>query len=222
MIGVRTVAAARAWIADRRGVAGLEFALSLPVLAVLAIVAFDLARYTIYVRKAHLAASTMANLIARNDTGTINQNDLDAIFQTQLVVFPEIMKAARDRNQWVWATVLSSLSGIQFKTLGACGVTCVYVPYVAWTSGQGRPCGTPLIAAPAAAAPSPSTIPADIFGSGFLIVADVSFVYVPIFLRSVVGTVTIRRSFYIAPRYVTSIAYSAAAGSSFTWGCTIP
>ena len=85
---------------------------------------------------------------------------------------------------------------------------------MAWTSGQGRPCATPLTAAPATAQPDPALLPADTFGPGFLVVADVMFDYVPIFLRSVVGTVRIRRSFYIAPRYVPTIAYSAAAGSS--------
>ena len=138
------------------------------------------------------------------------------------MIFPEVMKAAQARNQWVWSTILSSVSGIQFKPQANCSGTCTYTPYVAWTSGQGRPCATPLTAAPATAQPDPALLPADTFGPGFLVVADVMFDYVPIFLRSVVGTVRIRRSFYIAPRYVPTIAYSAGAGSSFSWACPIP
>ncbi|AWN34601.1 TadE/TadG family type IV pilus assembly protein [Methylobacterium radiodurans] len=220
----------RAWIGDRRGVAGLEIAFILPILLVLALVGFDLARYTIYVRKAHLAAATMADLLARvdpdpslsNNAGRITWANLDSVFRTQLVVFPELMEEAQIRNEWVWNTVKSSLSGITFKTQAGCQSNCTYTPYVAWTGGQGRPCATPLTGAATTAQPSPSTLPADIFGPGFLVVADLLFEYRPMFLRSVVGTVTIRRSFYAIPRYVSSIVYDPNAGAGNAWVCTVP
>lgn len=220
----------RAWWRDRRGVAGLEIAFILPILLVLALVAFDLARYTIYVRKAHLAAATMADLLSRvdpdttlgNNAGRLTWANLDSVFRTQLVVFPEIMEEAQNRKEWVWNTVKASLSGIQFKTQAACKSNCTYTPYVTWTSGQGRPCATPLTGTATTAQPSPSTLPADIFGPGFLVVADLLFEYRPIFLRSVVGTVTIRRSFYAPPRYVSSIVYDPTAGTGNAWVCVVP
>ncbi|MBE7197973.1 MAG: pilus assembly protein [Parafilimonas terrae] len=220
----------RAWRADRHGVAGLEIAFILPILLVLALVAFDLARYTIYVRKAHLAAATMADLLARadpdpalgNSTGRLTWSNLDSVFRTQLVVFPELMKEAQIRNEWVWSTVRASLSGIQFKTQSGCQSNCTYTAYVAWTAGQGRPCATPLTGAATAAQPSPSTLPSDIFGPGFLVVADLVFEYRPLFLRSVVGTVTVRRSFYAPPRYVSSIVYDPTASAGNAWVCVVP
>ncbi|GJD77752.1 TadE/TadG family type IV pilus assembly protein [Methylobacterium gregans] len=219
-----------AWLSDRSGVAGLEIAFILPILLVLALVGFDLARYTIYVRKAHLAAATMADLLSRidpdpslgNNTGRLTWANLDSVFRTQLVVFPELMEEAQIRKEWVWNTVKASLSGIQFKSQAGCQSNCTYTPYVAWTSGQGRPCGMPLTGAATTAQPDPSTLPSDIFGPGFLVVADLLFEYRPLFLRSVVGTVTIRRSFYATPRYVSSIVYDPTAGAGNARVCVVP
>lgn len=223
-------ASLRAWRSDSRGVAGLEIAFILPILLVLALVAFDLARYTIYARKAHLAAATMADLLARvdpdpnlgNNAGRLTWANLDSVFRTQLVVFPELMEEAQVRKESVWTTVKATLSGVQFKGSAGCQSNCTYTPYVAWTAGQGRPCATPLTGAATTAQPSPTTLPQDIFGPGFLVVADLLFEYRPIFMRSVVGTVTIRRSFYATPRYVSSIVYDPSAGSGTAWTCVLP
>ena len=50
---------------DGRGIAIVEFALILPLLITLSAVTFDLVRYVIYMRKVELAASTLADLVAR-------------------------------------------------------------------------------------------------------------------------------------------------------------
>lgn len=206
--------------ADRRGIAIVEFALIVPVMIILSAVTFDLVRYIIMMRKVELAASTLADLVARNDTGSITQTDILAISRAQLVMFPEAMKAAREQNVSVWTLLKWSLSGVQFRTLPlGCTTTCTFVPRVTWTSGQGRSCSDVLVAAPNTAGPSPATLPNDTFGPGFLVVADVVFDYKPLIAQSVVGSVRIAKSFYLAPRYVAGIAFDPSGGTTTARAC---
>lgn len=209
---------------DRQAISAVEFALILPVVLFIALASVDVVLFMKSSHKVQLAASTMGELVAGNDTGKITQAGLDTVFQSQLVVFPEVMQVAQDRNMWVWDTILSSISGVTFKASSGCASNgnCTYTPYVAWTSGQNRPCGTPLTPTSSSAPPSPGTLPQDTFGPGFLIVVDTMFDYRPLFASSVIGTVRIKYSYYVAPRYVPSIAYDSSAGSSFSKACTVP
>lgn len=205
---------------DRRGIAIIEFALILPLLITLSAVTFDLVRYVIYMRKVELAASTLADLVARNDTGKITQTDILAISRSQLVMFPEAMSAAKDANVSVWTLLKWSLSGVQFtQTVPSCTANCTYTPKVTWTSGQKRSCTTPPVAAPNTAGPSPTTLPSDTFGPGFLVVADVVFSYKPVILQSVVGSIDIAKSFYFAPRYVAAITFDPSGGINAANAC---
>ncbi|MGU3359673.1 TadE/TadG family type IV pilus assembly protein [Methylobacterium sp. M6A4_1b] len=205
---------------DGRGIALVEFALIMPLLITLSAVTFDLVRYVIYMRKIELAASTLADLVARNDTGKITQTDIQAISRAQLVMFPEAMSTAKDANVPVWTLLKWSLSGVKFtQTVATCNANCTYTPKVAWTSGQKRSCTTPPVAAPNTAGPSPTTLPSDTFGPGFLVVADVVFSYKPLILQSVVGSIDIAKSFYVAPRYVASIAFDPSGGTTSANAC---
>jgi Flp pilus assembly protein TadG len=206
---------------DRRGIAIVEFAIIVPVLILLSAVTFDLVRYVIFMRKIELAASTMADLVARNDTGTITQADILSISRAQLVIFPEAMALARDSNVSVWTLLKWSLSGVQFRTTAGCTSGCTYVPTVSWTSGQKRPCNVPLAAAANTANPSATTLPSDTFGPGFLVVADVVFSYKPLIAQSVVGSIDIAKSFYFAPRYVSAIAFDASGGTTSANACPL-
>ncbi|NEU13088.1 hypothetical protein G3T14_13190 [Methylobacterium sp. BTF04] len=194
----------------------------LPILILLSVVAFDFSRYILYLRKVALASSTMAELIARNDTGKISQADILAFSRAQLVIFPEAMQSARGQGKSVWDITKWSLSGVQFKTTANCTSNCTYTPYVAWSSGKGRPCAVPLLAAADTDPPAPTTLPTDTFGPNFLIVADVVFTYTPVVAQSIIGTVNIAKSFYVPPRYVSAIAFDTSAGSTSAWACTVP
>ncbi|MCJ2044806.1 pilus assembly protein [Methylobacterium sp. J-078] len=206
---------------DRRGLAIVEFAVIAPVMILLSCVSVDLVRYIFFLRKVELAASTMADLVARNDTGKITQADILSISKTQLVIFPEAMKAARDGGTSVWSLLRWSLSGVQFRTLPTCTSQCTYIPTVSWTSGQKRPCLVPLQAAPNTATPSPTTLPSDTFGPGFLVVADIVYTYKPLIAQSVVGSIDIAKSFYFAPRYVSAIAFDPSGGSTSAFACPL-
>lgn len=206
---------------DRRGAAIVEFAFIVPILILLSMVTFDLVRYVIYLRKVELATSTMADLIARNDSGKITQAELLAISRSQLVMFPEAMDAARESNASVWSLLKWTLSGVQFRQPPTCTGTCPYEPKVAWTSGQKRPCGTVLTAVPNGTTPSPTTLPSETFGPGFLVVADVVFSYKPLIAQSVVGSIDIAKSFYVAPRYVSAIAFDPTGATTTANACLL-
>jgi hypothetical protein len=75
------------------------------------------------------------------------------------------------------------------------------------------------VPAPNTAGPSPTTLPSDTFGPGFLVVADVVFSYRPLILQSVVGPIDIAKSFYFAPRYVTAITFDPSGGINSANAC---
>lgn len=60
--------------------------------------------------------------------------------------------------------------------------------------------------------PSKTTLPADVFGPGSIIIVDVVFNYTPIFGLGLFGTIPIARSAYLSPRYVPLIKYAVVSG----------
>ncbi len=72
-----------------------------------------------------------------------------------------------------------------------------------------RSCGVaPVPAASDKAEPSLTTLPPDVFTSGSLIVIDLAYTFTPVFGSAFFPSVTLRRSAYVQPRYLTSVSYS--------------
>ena len=67
-----------------------------------------------------------------------------------------------------------------------------------------------------------TTLPSDTYGPASLLVVDISFTFRPLFaIRSLPGlaalnNITINRSFYTSPRYVTTVGYTSIGGDPGT------
>jgi hypothetical protein len=132
-----------------------------------------------------------------------------------MVIFPQVLADAKQQNI-AWGNDIGiTMSGLSFTAVGN-----AYVPKMLWTGGTNpRSCLIPMLPAADTTAPTPSTLPMDVFGPGSLIVVDVTFSFRPTIAPFFMQTIPISRSYYVAPRYVTSINYAGSAGSTIASSC---
>jgi TadE-like protein len=196
----------------RQAIAATEFALVLPLLVVLMLGSVEVARVIIAARNVTLVATTAVEMLSQNGTGKVNYADLHFATDSTMVIFPQILQDAAQKGI-SWKNDISvSITGVLFTpNPPTCTSSCSYNANVVWNSGPNkRTCGGLLTSAPDTAAPSKTTLPADVFGPGSLIVVDIVYNYTPMFGSAftalfgspLFGTIPIARSAYLAPRYV--------------------
>ena len=193
---------------DRRGVAALEFAIGAPMLIALLLLGVDVSRYIIATKRIENVAATIGQMISVSQTGTVSATDLQFFHDSAMVIFPQVL-ADSYAQQIAWgADIGITMSGVTFTQSGN-----TYVPHLVWTGGtMPRSCTVTMTAAPDTAAPSPSKLPADVFGPSMLVVVDVTYAFRPTIAPTFLSTIPIARSYYVAPRYVSSITYAGASG----------
>jgi len=190
-----------------RGTATLEFAIAFPVLILMLLSSVDVANLVTDSRRLQTVANTVGQLVSTTSSGSVTYADLQSAASSAVVLFPAVLSQSYVGSE-AWTSVISiSISSIVFiKTNPLCTSNCSYTARVAWSGGSvPRPCGVNLAPASDSAAPSPTTLPQDVFGPGSLIVADVVYTYTPTFLT--IASTTFRKSSFIAPRYVPASSY---------------
>jgi Flp pilus assembly protein TadG len=198
----------------RQAIAATEFALVLPLLVMLMLGSVEVARVIIAARNVTAVATTASEMLSQG-TRPVQYGDLHFASESTMVIFPQILQDAAQKGISWKNDIAISIAGVCFSPLGStdCTLQCTSncVANVAWNSGPNkRTCGVPLTSAPDTAVPSKTTLPADVFGSGSLLVVDVVFNYTPMFGSAftalfgspLFGTIPIARSAYLAPRYV--------------------
>jgi len=200
---------------SKSAIAAVEFALIMPMLVLFMLAGAETARYVNISRQLTEFTYSAASLIAERTT---NVTIYDIIFgQTSVVVtFPDILSDAARKNT-VWSSDMQyTASSVLFTpTVTGCTSSCTYTAKVGWTFGTNpRPCNTSLTAVSDTASPSPSTLPADIFSSGSIIVIDLIYTYTPIFGAKFVPSIQMKRSAYLQPRYLSSVSYTNSTGTS--------
>jgi Flp pilus assembly protein TadG len=205
----------RFWEA-RQAIAAVEFALVLPLLVILMLGSVEAARLITFARRVTLVATTAVEMLTQIGTGTINYVDLHFAVDSTMVIFPQILQdAAQKHVSWSNDIEVSIASVVFTPNPSTCTSNCSYVAIVVWNSGPAsnkRTCGVPLISAADTAAPSKTTLPADVFGPGSIVVVDIVFSCTPISGFGLFGTIPIARSAYLSPRYVPLIKYAVASG----------
>jgi hypothetical protein len=202
----------------RHAIAATEFALLLPVLIILMLGSVETARAIIAARSVTAVATTAVEMLSQNGTRKVNYIALHFATDSTMVIFPQMLQdAARKGISWK-ADISVSIAGVLFSGLPAgCITNCTsYTANVVWNSGANkRTCGVLLTSAADTAAPSKTTLPADVFPAtplpgASLLVVDIVYNYTPIFGSTftalfgapLFGTLPIARSAYLAPRYV--------------------
>ncbi len=210
---------------DRRAVAAMEFALVMPLLILVMAGAFELSRATGTARRLTSAANAAATMLATNTSGSVTYTDLHYAADSMMVNFPAVLRDSATKGIAWGSDITIALAGISFPpTVTGCTSSCTYKAKVVWTGGAAsRACGSSITSVAASNAPSATTLPSDLYtavanSSGgnnappFAVVVDVAYSWAPLVFARYFGALTIQRSAYISPRYVTQIAYSQITG----------
>jgi Flp pilus assembly protein TadG len=201
----------------RQAMAATEFALLLPLLIILMLGSVETARAIIAARSVTAVATTAVEMLSQQPS-QVTYVDLHFATDSTMVIFPQMLQdAARKGVSWK-SDISVSIAGVLFSGKPAgCTTSCTsYDANVVWNSGANkRTCGVLLTSAPDTAAPSKTTLPADVFPvapsqGALLLVVDIVYNYTPIFGSTftalfgspLFGTIPIARSAYLAPRYV--------------------
>ena len=210
----------RSFASARDGVAAIEFAFTAPILIALLFGGFELTRYIKAVRQLTAASTAVAGMIAQNTSGSVNDTDLLFFRDAIMIAYPDVLADAAAQNIAWTDDIRVTMSSINFsQTDSNCKSNCTYQAKVGWSGGSNkRPCSTLLASASDGAQPTTTTLPTDTFGPGTLIVVDIVYKYRPIVATQLLQPLPLTRSFFIQPRYVSSIAYSPN-GTNFAPTC---
>ena len=162
-----------------RGSSIVEFAIVVPILALLTMSATDLGMYILLHQKLESAANSAADLAARDDT--LNVSQLNDIYSSMA----HIMKPFD-----VGANGVAIVSGV--------GATVDNTPEVYWQlAGAGTLSATSQIGVVG----EPATMPAvlTVLAGQTVIVAEVYYQFEPLF-GSILSPITMRRTIYVRPR----------------------
>jgi Flp pilus assembly protein TadG len=200
---------------DRRGVSAIEFAFGAPVVILLLLMGVDTTRYITATKRIENVAATIGQMISVNQSGSVAYSDLQFDHDSAMVIFPQVLADAKQRNV-AWSNDIGiSMASIQFSTASGCTSNCTYVPKMMWSGGSSpRSCTAVLTPVSDTAPPSPTTLPADVFGPGSLIVVDLTFNFRPTIAPRFMSSIPIARSYYVAPRYVPAIDYTVVTGDN--------
>ena len=187
---------------DRSGSVAVEFAMVVPLMAVLMLGLYQLWTLTTDNRQIQSVAASIAQMLTQTTTGTVTDTDLSFVTDSTMVLFPGVLTDAASKNIPWYNDIQITISSVVFAEQA----NGSYVAQVAWSRGSNkRPCGINLSGQDDTAPPSVTGLPLDLFGPGSLIVVDVSFVYEPTivptwFMAST--SHTFNKSVYLQPRYI--------------------
>ena len=199
----------------RTAVAGIEFAVMLPLLLTMLFGTTDLALAIITVSRLTTAAGDVTLIASTMAVQTSNLNALTGQQAWQATTAPfAVFPAWRGPGQ----TFSITLSAVDFTADGT-GFRAETRWSVGNPKGQTvlRPCGV-LPAVPNGSAPSMAALPAGAFGPTSILVGDVSTVFVPLFTAAFVGPVAFQRSAYVSPRVNNGVTL-VGAGPAKTVSC---
>lgn len=204
------------FLEETRGFAATEFALAVPVLALMLVGFVELDRYAWATRQLENTANAIAQMLSQSTK--VQPADMKYAQDSVMVLFPRALQdSARLGTDWA-ADVKLSMATVGFTpTTPGCVSNCTYNGKVAWSGGsERRPCNVALTPAPNSSSQTPTTLPADVFGPNTVIVVDIAYSYKPLFASKIFGPLTIKRSSYLQPRYVNALPYATASDSFVT------
>jgi|SRR5580692_1196142 Flp pilus assembly protein TadG len=169
------------WIvAPTRGVAAIEFAMIMPVLVILFLATFDGGRALAVYMKVRAATYSLAAIT--NQYQTIAASDMTSITGASSTILAPYSQTP----------AVLTVSQIAISSTGKATV--------AWSYSQG---GTALVQGSSVTVPS-----ALITNSSYLIFAQVSYTFSPIFGLFTAGTINLKDNLYMTPRSSVCVVYT--------------
>jgi Flp pilus assembly protein TadG len=182
----------RNFLASTRGVAAIEFAMILPVLAMIFLATFDGGRAIACYMKMRSATYTLAAVA--NQYSTIQSSDMTSIMGATAAVMAPYSTSSTNPAVTITQIAISSKGQAT----------------VSWSYSQG---GT------APAQGSSVTLPTNlVVDSTYLIFAQVSYTYTPLFGYFGSGGITFSDNIYVTPRVSNCINYPPASVTTCTTG----
>ena len=224
---------------DDRGVAAVEFALLLPLMITLYLGSTEVTQGVLASRKMAIVSRTLSDITAQQPTATTSpctaaglcDSTMTSIFSAASVIMSPFSVAAMTDGTSMLTMTISGVSFVANATPG----TYVYNGYeaqVKWSkiaaspnAGTARSCQTKPLPVASTVAPALTNLPNGLYGSGSLIVADVTYKYLPTFGQSFLSWsssatyISMSNTTYMRPRnWTTYILYPGQSGVGT--GCT--
>lgn len=206
---------------NRSGSVAVEFAMVVPLMAVLMLGLYQMWTLTTANRQIQSVAASIAQMLTQTTTGTVTDTDLSFVTDSTMVLFPGVLTDAASKNIPWYNDIQITISSVVFveQANGS------YVAKVAWSRGSNkRPCGINLLGQADTDPPNTTGLPLDLFGPGSLIVADVSFVYTPTIIPTwfmASTSHTFNKSVYLQPRYIAPPSYITHTAAGSDGGTTV-
>jgi len=200
---------------NRRAIAAVEAALIMPIFLTFLLGSYEAIRYVNMSRRLTTLANSMATMITTR-VQPVNGNGVLFAFNSAMVIFPDVLSdPARGSTNW-WNYLSMTISNVLFTpTVAGCTTGCTYKANIDWSIGANasRSCTiAPTLVADSTIS-SLTTLPADVFNPGSLIVVDLSYPFVPLFGARYIPSITIHRSAYLQPRYMSSVSMVNTGGT---------
>ena len=229
------MAARGPFLTDKQGVSAIEFALVTPILLIIMLMGLQLITYVNAVRRVTQLTASIVQMITQAapttpgaSTATVNELDITFSAESSFVIFPYLLKDAVQRGLPWYADISINYASVSFAKKN--GLTCAVVDLsacydasVVWTSSgfyaNARPCSPKQQPMSDSGAPNPAYLPKSTFGPGSLIVVDVVFTFRPTFAQNLIPPLTISRSAYVQPRYVSLINFDTTNSSGIIKKC---
>jgi hypothetical protein len=222
------------FVRQRRAASTVEFAFLVPAVLLLLLMSFDTGRYVLATERIQEVANSVAEMLSqtavaaspvvpmKSGDGVVQNNDLHYYSDSAMVTYPDVLAVANNTGTYWWQLLNVQMTSVKFNaTPAGCTSSCTYKPTVMWTTGA-RTCGTTLTAATDTSLYSPSTLPADVFGPGSIIVVDVSYTFTPTFGAAYMPSISIERSAFMPPRNVPYVESQATSMAPPCSGVTLP
>jgi Flp pilus assembly protein TadG len=167
------------FVADQRGISAVEFALILPVMALIYLGGFELMQALSLNRLVALTASTVTNVTSQYTTISASQQMPDILNSSSQVLSP-----------WSTANAKVVVSGIQISSSG--------VATVAWS--QAIPSSAERTVGATVTLPAALDTP-----GGFVVLGETTYAYTPMIDFIKMGTISLYSFDYMLPRASTTI-----------------
>jgi Flp pilus assembly protein TadG len=170
----------RRFVASRRGVVAIEFAMILPVLLLAFLGTIDAGRAIAVYMKVHSATYTLASIT--NQYQSVQTSDLQSITGATSVVL----------SPYSSASAVVTISQVQINSSNKTTISWSYS-----LNGTARAQGS-SITVPANILSAVGSPPSGTFS--YLILSEVSYTYTPMFGYFITGTLTLSDNLYVTPR----------------------
>jgi Flp pilus assembly protein TadG len=222
--------AATGLLKDRSGSPALEFALIAPVMLMLLAGAYDVTRLLLVMRQLS-SASLQIVQIATEQSMQPDQTislTVQQVYQAQTAIYAVFPRMQSGNDTSAFSVTLSAAVYTASPANCVPGVTCTYTAKVAWSKALAlgtqviRPCGT-ISQVTSATRATIGTIPtAGMISVTSMLIADVTYQYMPMFTGTFTGPVSLRHTAFLMPRTGTStqyVQYDIANGAANTSVC---